>query len=63
MSVYQAANYYATCDTIYCTETIGKGEDLTDWELSQRLIDEGWEIDGNVFDGLTYCPKHAEDTE
>lgn len=53
-------DYYATCDAIYCTKTLGKGEGLRDWELSQRLEDEGWEIDGNVFDGLTYCPEHAE---
>lgn len=60
MSVYQTTDYYATCDAIHCTKTLGKGEGLRDWELSQRLEDEGWEIDGNVFDGLTYCPEHAE---
>lgn len=63
MSVYQVRNYYATCDAIHCTETLGKGQGLDDWQLIQLLGDEGWEIDGNVFDGLTYCPDHAEGTE
>ena len=63
MSVYQVEIYYATCDAFDCIETLGKGEELTDWELKQRLEDECWEIDGCMSDGLTYCPEHAEDTE
>lgn len=63
MSVYQVEIYYATCDAFDCPETLGEGEELTEWELKQRLEDECWEIDGPILHGHIYCPEHAEADE
>lgn len=63
MSIKQIITSYVTCDALGCTKTLGKDKNLNEYELKQQLKDECWEIDGNIFVGLTYCPEHAENTE
>lgn len=60
MSIHQVTTYYASCDEHGCTDALGKNENLSEWELEDQLENEHWEIDGDIFDGRTYCSKHSE---
>lgn len=57
MSVNQMDVYYITCDWRDCNTTL---ENLTERDAQRTLIEDGWEIDGSLFnDAYTYCPEHA----
>lgn len=57
MSVNQMDVYCVTCDWRDCYATL---ENLAERDVQHTLIEDGWEIDGSLFnDAYTYCPKHA----
>ena len=61
MSVQPMDAYLVTCDWRGCPATL---ENLAEIEVLDTLENDGWEIDGSLFNGAaTYCPRHADINE
>lgn len=58
MSVQPMDAYLVTCDWRGCPTML---ENLAEIEILDTLDNDGWEIDGSLFNGAaTYCPEHAD---